>query len=65
MTDQELAAILESIATGLDDVDVAFFMENIYNKIRDSKLEPELQTAIVDLHRAAKHAVQDLDQKDY
>jgi len=65
MEDRELAVILESITTGLNDVDVAFFQENIYNKIRDSKLEPELQTAIVDLHRAAKHAVQDLDQKDY
>jgi len=65
MTDQELAVILESITTGLNDVDVAFFQENIYNKIRESNLEPELQTAIVDLHRAAKHAVQDLDQKDF
>jgi len=65
MEDQELAEILESIATGLDDVDVAFFRENIYNKIRDSKLEPELQTAIVDLHRAARNAVHDLDNKEY
>jgi len=65
MTDQELAVILDTITTGLNDVDVAFFQENIYNKIRDSKLEPELQTAIVDLHRAARNAVQDLDQKDY
>jgi len=57
--------IFESVTTRLNDVDVAFFQENIYNKIRDTKLEPELQTAIVDLHRAAKHAVQDLDQKDF
>jgi hypothetical protein len=65
MTDKELAAILESITTGLNDVDVAFFQENIYNKLRDSTIEPELQTAIMDLHRAARNAVQDLDQKDY
>jgi hypothetical protein len=65
MTDKELAEILESITTGLNDVDVAFFQENIYNKFRHSTLEPELQTAIMDLHRAARNAVQDLDQKDY
>ena len=65
MTDKELAEILQSITTGLNDVDVAFFQENIYNKLRDSTIEPELQTAVMDLHRAARNAVQDLDQKDY
>jgi len=29
MTDKELAEILQSITTGLNDVDVAFFQENI------------------------------------
>ena len=62
---EELQRVLERFAQGLDDVDVDYFNSNIYNQIRDIDAEPELKQAIVDLHRAARHAVIALDEQDY
>jgi len=62
---EELQRVLERFAQGLDDVDVDYFNSNIYNQIKDIDAEPELIQAIVDLHRAAKHAVIALDEQDY
>lgn len=62
---EELQRVLERFAQGLDDVDVDYFNSNIYNQIKDIDAEPELKQAIVDLHRAARHAVIALDEQDY
>lgn len=62
---EELQQVLERFAQGLDDVDVDYFNSNIYNQIKDIDAEPELKQAIVDLHRAARHAVIALDEQDY
>jgi|LFCJ01.1.fsa_nt_gi hypothetical protein len=62
---EELQRVLERFAQGLDDVDVDYFNSNIYNQIKDIDAEPELKQAVVDLHRAARHAVIALDEQDY
>jgi hypothetical protein len=62
---EELQRVLERFAQGLDDVDVDYFNSNIYNQIKDIDAEPVLKQAIVDLHRAARHAVIALDEQDY
>lgn len=62
---EELQRVLERFAQGLNDVDVDYFNSNIYNQIKDIDAEPELIQAVVDLHRAARHAVIALDEQDY
>jgi hypothetical protein len=37
---EELQAVLERIAQGLDDVDVDYFNSNIYNQVKHIDAEP-------------------------